>query len=97
MHRLSEAQAAALDESSEAERDAALAEFAEAHRPELEALTAARDAFLAAPQDAGNAAPPLPESASMREQFAEVRRAVIEDGASLEQAESAFGGTAPDP
>jgi len=97
MHELSRAQADAVAAAGEADQDTALADFAESRRADVDAFLAARNELLAVPAGAEPNAPPLPESAAMRDRFASVRRALIEGGDSIDQAESVYLGKTPDP
>lgn len=94
---LSRAQADIVETTGETDRDAAMVDFAESRRAEIDAFLAARDELLAVPVGAGQGAPPLPESVAMRDRFDAVRRALIEDGVTLDQAESEFAAKSPDP
>ena len=93
---LARAQEAALAGLAEHQYPSALAALAESRREEITAAATARHELSQAPKAAGEPAP-LAAAEALRVRFDTVRRSIIEDGLSIEEAESRFHAVRPDP
>ena len=89
---LAREQEAALAGLAETEYPSALAAFAESRHDEITAAATARDEWTKPPKaaNAPGASAPLLGAEALRVRFDAVRRSIIEDGLSIEEAESRF-------
>lgn len=93
---LAQAQQQAVHDLPEADQPAALAAFAQQHRQHLQDLSTSQGHLAAAAADA-KPAEPLPAALAAQARFAAVRRGIIDEAVSLEEAEARLESRARDP
>jgi hypothetical protein len=93
---LAQAQQQAVHDLPEADQPAALAAFGQQHHQHLQVIATSQDHLAAAAADA-KPAEPLPAALAAQARFAAVRRGIIDEAVSLEEAEARLESRARDP